>query len=310
MALGGARSGGEVAVVRLRTHAGRIAFVSLLGLGVCAATATAEPLSMTINQARANMGAQLSDFPLVEAPNTVSFEAQIDPVSGEITEGVLEVPEFSTSGLTVDLEFKDITGSFSQATRTLTMEGEANGRLAASGSECAVSTTPPVVILSSAGSSGGASPRFGAPFTAGLAGEGAVAGQWTDMSATPIGPGDALVCAIVEGNIEGPGGVWLAQGSNAPQPAAPTSSSTNAPPPAPPPPTCVVPKLAGKTLARAKVALKTAGCRLGKVNKPKQSRGKGHRALIVKSSAPATGSRPADGEVNLRLGPKPLKARR
>jgi hypothetical protein len=38
---------------------GTIALVSLLVLGVCASTASAEPLSMTFTEARANVGIQL-----------------------------------------------------------------------------------------------------------------------------------------------------------------------------------------------------------------------------------------------------------
>ncbi|MGH2973540.1 MAG: PASTA domain-containing protein [Solirubrobacterales bacterium] len=269
---------------------------------------------MTINQARANMGAQLSDVPLMQPPDTVPFEAQIDPASGAITEGVLEVPEFSTSvptSLTVDLEFKDITGSFSHASGALTLEGEADGRLATSGSECIVSTDPAILVLSTAGSSGGTSPRSGAPFTAGLAGEGAVAGQWIDMSATPVSPGDAIVCALVESNIGRPGGIWLAQEDDVAQLSAPQAPSAKTSSTSPPVPACIVPKLAGKTLARAKASLRAASCKLDKVRKPRQLKGSGRFLhLVVKSSNPSAGSSPADGKVDLRLGAKPGKARR
>lgn len=78
----------------------------------------------------------------------------------------------------------------------------------------------------------------------------------------------------------------------------------------PPPPACTVPKLVGKKLAKAKAALKAADCKLGKVQRPKQQKGKRRRVLVVKSSTPAAGAKPANGEVDLRLGPKPRKARR
>jgi hypothetical protein len=81
-------------------------------------------------------------------------------------------------------------------------------------------------------------------------------------------------------------------------------------PPPPRPPACIVPGLRGKTLARAKAALREADCKLGNVRKPKRMNGKKHRVLVVKSSSPAAGARPADGKVDLRLGPKPRKARR
>jgi hypothetical protein len=73
---------------------------------------------------------------------------------------------------------------------------------------------------------------------------------------------------------------------------------------------CTVPKLAGKTLARAKTALTAAGCKLGTVHKPKGPKGKGHRALVVKSSNPGMGAKPTDGKVDLTLGPKPRKGHR
>jgi subtilisin family serine protease len=66
--------------------------------------------------------------------------------------------------------------------------------------------------------------------------------------------------------------------------------------------TCTVPKLSGQTLGQAKKALAKAGCKLGKVTKPK---GRKLPPLVVKSSAPAAGAKPASGKVDLTLGPKP-----
>jgi len=301
----------------------------------------------------------------------------------------------------VEFEIGVITGSFSQATGALTLSGTAGGTLTANGRTCTV-TTPGVLTLSTIGSSGGASPRFGAPFTAGLAGAGAIAGQWADMNATPVTPDDETVCTTVDERIGGPGGVWLEQEDVVPpsaphltstNPASPGSSGTprilgvaeagstvtvyagsdcpgvpvatrsaaelgspgipvdvaegitaafsaratdaagntspcSAPisytrtkaptgpgggdddPPPPPAPACIVPKLVGKTLARAKVALRRAGCRLGKVRKAKRPKGKRRLVLVVKSSSPRRGARPADGKVDLKLRLKPKKARR
>lgn len=87
--------------------------------------------------------------------------------------------------------------------------------------------------------------------------------------------------------------------------AAPTK-----PPPPPPAPACIVPQLAGKTLARAKTALAAAGCELGTIRKPKQQKGKKRRVFVVKSSRPGPGAKPADGKVHLKLGPRPRKAHR
>jgi hypothetical protein len=80
------------------------------------------------------------------------------------------------------------------------------------------------------------------------------------------------------------------------------------PPPPPPPPACVVPKLIGKKLVRAKDALALANCKLGTVRRPDRPSGKGRRALVVKSSTPGAGANPAGLTVDLRLGPKPKKA--
>jgi len=69
---------------------------------------------------------------------------------------------------------------------------------------------------------------------------------------------------------------------------------------APPAPQCVVPRLTGKTLARARAALSAAHCALGKVRKP---RGAKLSQLRVRSSTPATGMVLAAGsKVALKLG--------
>jgi hypothetical protein len=369
-------------------------------VGASESFTTPEPLSMTFTEARANVGVQLSDAALFASPKTAPLSAGIDPGSGTITGGVLQVPEFEThvTGLyegdvTVDFEIGVISGSFDPATGALALEGEAGGILWSEGKECSVSTSPSPLILTTAGSSGGANPRSGAPFIAGLGGAGAIAGQWTDMHTSPIG-GDISFCNNVEGRIEGVGGVWLQQtdvfpppapqliGTDPPSPsasgtprirgtaevgsvvriysgagcggnpvatgiaaelsspgigvsvtegltasfsataadAADNTSACSAPisyarlknPKGPPPfPACIVPKLAGKTLARAKAALTAAGCKLGTVRKPKRRNGKNLRPLVVKSSKPGAGATlSVDGKVDLRLGPSPRKARR
>ncbi len=80
---------------------------------------------------------------------------------------------------------------------------------------------------------------------------------------------------------------------------------TETPAPQPPGTGCKVPRLAGKTLAQAKANLAAAGCKLGKVTKPRPRKGR-HPKLVVKSSTPGAGSTTA-GAVNLELGPKPKK---
>jgi hypothetical protein len=319
---------------------------------------------------------------------------------------VLEVPDFTThiteplnADVNVHFEIGIIEGAFDQATGALSLAGEANATLTSEGKQCRVTTTPNPLILSSAGSSGGASPRSGSPFAHGLTGPGAIAGQWTDMHATPKIPGEGVfVCATVDERIEGPGGIWLVQEGDLVPPSAPrltgtdpaspafsgtprilgtaeagltvrvyagpnctgaplatdnasalaspgvpvavaegitaafsataTDAADNASPcsapisythaissctcpgPGNPIKRCVVPNLIGKNLVGARAALARARCKLGTVRKPKREGSKLGR-LVVKSSKPGAGATlPVDREVELRLGPKPRKARR
>jgi hypothetical protein len=288
---------------------------------------------MKFTEARADVGKQLSaandEDALLKPPATAPFTAQIDPGSGSITDGLMAVPDFTTfindpveADVTVEFEIGPITGSFTEATGALTLSGVAGGTLISEGKECAVSTTPAPLTLTTAGSAGGAGPLLGAAFTAGLSGPGAIAGQWTDMHAAPIS-GHIAFCENVAGEIGGPGGIWLEQEGEAEPKPEPKPSfvktdpvSPPPPPPSPPPPptrACLVPKLAGKKLGAAKRRIRAAGCQVGRVRKPRRLRrgkGTGRRALVVKSSNPGAGARPANRKVHLKLGPKHRKARR
>jgi hypothetical protein len=296
--------------------------VSLLALGIYAPAAGAEPLSMTFTEARANVGKQLSDAALFAAPDTAPFSAQIDPATGAISNGTLGVPDFEThieepikADVTVDFDIGQITGSFDQATGALSLTGEAAGTLTATdnptweGEECTVLAEDSPITLSTGGSSGGTDPRTGTPFTAGLAGPGAIAGEWANKSATPVEPGN---CNNVEAQIGGPGGIWLQQQGvvTPPSPPAPAPASGNGPPPPPASPACIVPQLTGKKLGRAKADLRRAHCTPGKVTKPKHQKGKRHGALVVKSSTPSAGTTLAGGStVDLKLGHQHHKPR-
>jgi hypothetical protein len=89
-----------------------------------------------------------------------------------------------------------------------------------------------------------------------------------------------------------------------PVPTTASGSISVLPPPSPPVEKCVVPKLKGLSLARAKSALADARCKAGKVTKPRGRKG----PFAVKSSKPGEGaSLPAGSEVELRLGSKPNK---
>jgi hypothetical protein len=388
-----------------------IVFVALLA-GLFASTARAEPLSMTFTEAYANVGeTQLADASLFPAPETAPFAAQIDG-NGLITGGLLTVPNFSTeiaipvtANVVVEFEIGPIAGSFNQATGVLEGTGTARATLTADEEDtCNVATVPASLTLSTTETAvAHGSPRSGAPFTMGLTGVGAIAGKWTDMTATPATPEDSSsVCQTVQDAIDGPGGIWLKQGDIAP-PAAPRLTSTdpaspnlngaprilgtaeagstvkiyagsgcagalvatgsaaelgspglpvpvpegvtaffsatatdaagnastcsgqiaytrlkapaggpgggdNGPGKTPVAIVCIVPKLAGKTLPRATKTLKRAGCKLGKVTKPKKRKGqKKLPALVVKSSSPRRGAKPANRKVDLKLGPKPKK---
>lgn len=352
---------------------------------------------MTFTEDRANVGKQLDDAALFAPPAVAPFEAQIDPVTGQITEGTLQVPQFATfietpieADVTVDFEIGTITGSFSPGVHSLALKGHAGGILTSEGKECIVSIPEPLT-LSTAGNSGGTNPRFGAPFTAGLTGPGAIAGQWDEMTAEPVLPEYTSFCNNVEDYIGGPGGIWMKQEGDVVPPPAPQLTSTDPASPslggtprirgaaeagstvrvyagancagapvatgsaaelgspgiavavaqgtatfsatatdaagntsacsAPisytrfegdPGAKCIVPKLAGKTLARARAALQAAHCSVGNVQRRSgHQKGKRRRRFVVTSSTPPAGTTlPAGSSVNLRLGRKPHKAHR
>jgi IPT/TIG domain/PASTA domain len=62
---------------------------------------------------------------------------------------------------------------------------------------------------------------------------------------------------------------------------------------------CVVPKLKGKSVATDRKALKKAGCKLGKVNRPK---GLGKGAKVVKQTVKAGTVLPPNAKVGVKLG--------
>jgi hypothetical protein len=301
------------------------ALVSLLVMGIYAPAAGAEPLAMTFTEARANVGKQLSDEALFTAPDAAPFAAQIDPATGSISNGTLGVPDFEIfieepieAEVTVDFDIGEISGSFDSGTGALSLTGEAGGTLTATenptyeGEQCTVLAEPSPITLTTAGSSGGTNPRAGTPFTAGLAGPGAIAGEWDDMSATPVepdNPDNVSFCNNVENQIGGPGGIWLEQEGVVTPPSPPAPPSGNGSPP-PPPPNCIVPKLTGKKLGRARAALRKAHCGVGKVSKPKHEKGRRRGALVVKSSSPSAGTTLAAGsKVDLNLGHQHHKPR-
>lgn len=134
------------------------------------------------------------------------------------------------------------------------------------------------------------------------------------LSATPVAagltgltPGTTYHYRLVATNAKGTTKTADAVFTTAATPQGPSPSSSPSPQPPTPQATagCKVPKLTGKTLAQAKAALKAANCTLGKVKEPRAKKGHKPGALVVKSSSPGSGAKPANGVVGLTLGPKP-----
>ena len=91
-----------------------------------------------------------------------------------------------------------------------------------------------------------------------------------------------------------------------------TDTSGNPPPPpggvTTPAAKCTVPKLAGKSLPKARRLLSKAGCKLGKVKRPAKPRNRRLRPLIVASQSPRAGRKVAKGtKVALRLKEAPAR---
>jgi hypothetical protein len=83
-----------------------------------------------------------------------------------------------------------------------------------------------------------------------------------------------------------------------------------------PPPSsgkCVVPKLKGDSLAKAKKLLRSAHCAIGKVSKPKARKHHKLGKLVVSRSTPGAAAKLAGGSkvgLKLRPAPKPKRRRR
>jgi subtilisin family serine protease len=71
---------------------------------------------------------------------------------------------------------------------------------------------------------------------------------------------------------------------------------------------CKVPRLKGKSLRRARRALRAAHCELGRVKRPRARRGRRLGRLVVKATKPRAGAiRPAGMRVRVTLGRKPRR---
>jgi len=116
---------------------------------------------------------------------------------------------------------------------------------------------------------------------------------------------DALEEALAPPVVVGPGEI-TSDPLTQPLPTV-VAPPADIPPPAPS--SCKVPKVAGKTLARAKAVLAGAGCWVRKVSKPKARKGVKAPPLVVKTSSPRAGATATPGAVSLTLGPKPKPPR-
>lgn len=213
-------SGGSAHVRTTACGIGVVAFFALLVLGLCASTASAADLTMDFTEARASVGEeQLVDAALFEKPATARFTAEIDPLTGDITDGEMTVPDFSThithpinADVTVAFDIGEIEGHFNRATGALSLSGTAAGTLTSGENSCTVTAVTDDLVLTldtAAAATRHGSPRAGAPFPAGLAGDGAIGGAWEDMAAEPVSPEDASFCNNVYDYIGGEGGIWL-----------------------------------------------------------------------------------------------------
>lgn len=114
--------------------------------------------------------------------------------------------------------------------------------------------------------------------------------SYTNLKTTPPDSGGG-------GGEPAPPGGDGGSGGDSPQGGGPTAPDENGTAVV-----CVVPKLAGKTLARAKTALAAAHCGLGEVRRPRPRKGQRRRVLVVRASSPSAGSRrPAGAKVDLTL---------
>jgi hypothetical protein len=177
--------------------------------------------------------------------------------------------------------------------------GEAGGAAAGGAIFTATSFTPANLKLSGNSVKGGAAGAFpkqadGGKGGKGGGGNGGQAASGADGMKSPLLTGTPAVGVAMDPNIS-PSSIQVITVKNPSQPSKPPK------PPKKPKPKpgakCVVPKLAGDTLAAAKAALTKAHCAVGKVAQRKSKTvAKGH---VISSSPGAGTKRPAGTMVNL-----------
>lgn len=168
-------------------------------------------ITLTASDARITAGTQFTDTDIVEPGDDARLDARYDAATGEISEGDLTFPAYTThvsTPIEADVTFrldeaKAITGTFDAPTGRLELRVRTKAEVTALGATCTVTTTPLNLTLSTDGE--------GAPFADGLTGAGALAAAWTNASASPLDLGGILVCGQVNGEVQGPGSVWMEQ---------------------------------------------------------------------------------------------------
>ncbi len=139
------------------------------------------------------------------------------------------------------------------------------------------------------------------------------------IGVVPLNAGTVPINAAYDGDSAHGG----SSGSAAVCAGTATQCATGPPPPPPPPPpapkkptpSCLVPRLAGKTLAQAQKLLKSAHCALGRVTRPRAKRGHKLRPLVVGAQhfkagrKLAIGTKVALGLVERRPAPRKRKHR-
>jgi hypothetical protein len=210
-------------------------------LAVWATPALADdPFSVSLNHGFVNLGddPNFQDVEILAPPDTATLSGTINLGTGAFTVPAGQLaptktfsfpnPLGGTVNGTIALSttapttgnFNDVSGALS-ADQTLLTTLTLGPVLFYGPSKCLGTTTPAPITFSTANNLGG---HLGDPFNEGLAGTGAMAAAWMDLSITassePGYSGSGSVCPIIDGYADGPGGAWL-QNDPAPTPPAP-----------------------------------------------------------------------------------------